>query len=268
MPQPFFDRLRKYYLSVAAVLRGEADAASVFPNTTDVGMSRERTYAEFLKQHAPSKCNIFYGGFLFDEDGEESKQLDVIITTDTAPRFDLHNPDGSGKSFSPVEGTLGVISIKSNLNKHELFDALGGIASIPPTRPLEGRVNPSLKIKNYDDWPLKVIYASRGISPDTALSHLKQYYASNPDVPISRRPHLIHVAGKYLIFRTVEGMAMKSRSTGARQNVYVGNYYLLTAEPDIQAIVWVLDMLQANASASTHILFSYRGLLNAIVGAP
>lgn len=148
MAQNFFDRLRKYYTKVAEVLRGEADAASVFANTTDIGMSRKLAYAEFLKQHAPSKCNVFLGGFLFDDDGAESKQLDIIITTDTAPCFNFHNKDGAGKSFSPVEGTLGVVSVKSTLNRAELFDALGGIASIPPTRSLDGRVNVMLKIKN------------------------------------------------------------------------------------------------------------------------
>lgn len=131
MAKSFFVRLRSYYLKVAEVLRGEADAAAVFANTTDIGMSRELAYVEFLKQHAPSKCNVFLGGFLFDDEGEESKQLDIIITTDTAPRFNLNNKEGAGKSFSPVEGTLGVISVKSTLNRNELFDALGGIASHP-----------------------------------------------------------------------------------------------------------------------------------------
>jgi len=116
MAKNFFVRLRNYYINVAKVLRGEADAASVFANTTDIGVSRELVYSEFLKQHAPSKCNVFLGGFLFDYDGAESKQLDIIITTDTAPRFNFHNKDGSGKSFSPVEGTLGIVSIKSTLN--------------------------------------------------------------------------------------------------------------------------------------------------------
>ena len=106
MPKNFYERLRDYYIKVGGVLRGEADAASIFPNPSDVGMSRERVYAEFLRQHAPSKCNVFLGGFLFDEDGNESRQLDIIVTTDTAPRFDFHNPDGSGKSFSPVEAIV------------------------------------------------------------------------------------------------------------------------------------------------------------------
>src|SRR5206468_12178476 len=123
MPTNFFIRLREYYVKVAEVLRGDADAASIFPNSTDVGMSRERIYADFLKQHAPSKCNVFLGGFLFDEGGSESRQMDVIVTTDTAPRFDFHNRAGGGKSFSPVEGTLGVASIKSRLDKAQSFDA-------------------------------------------------------------------------------------------------------------------------------------------------
>src|SRR5258708_4248525 len=149
MPGPFFHRLRRYYLDVAAVLRGEAGAASIFPNPTDVGMSRERIYAEFLRQHAPSKCNVFFGGFLFGNDGSESPQLDVIITTDTTPRFDFHNRDGMGKSFSPVEGTLGVASIKSTLDKNELEDALRGIAAIPPTGSLENRTTFGISINNY-----------------------------------------------------------------------------------------------------------------------
>ena len=106
MTQNFFLRLRKYFDRVGAVLRGEAESASIFPNTADIGMSRERVYSEFLRLHAPSKCNVFLGGFLFDMQGTESRQLDVIITTDTTPRYDLHNRDGAGKSFSPVEGTL------------------------------------------------------------------------------------------------------------------------------------------------------------------
>lgn len=268
MAQNFFDRLRTYYTKVAEVLRGEADAASVFANTTDIGMSRELAYAEFLKQHAPSKCNVFLGGFLFDDDGAESKQLDIIITTDTAPRFNFHNKDGSGKSFSPVEGTLGVVSVKSILNRAELFDALGGIASIPPTRTLDGRVNVLLKIKNYDDWPVKIVYASKGIAPDTLLAHLNEYYIANPEIPLSRRPNFIHIAGSCLIVRAQEGMSLHNRGSGTAESLSLGTYHLVTTDSDLQAIVWTLNQLQQNATASTHILFSYGSLINKVSGLP
>src|SRR5579871_2635706 len=95
----FFQRLRDYYSNVATVMRGSADVASIFPNTTDKGIAREHFYAEFLRKHAPSKCNVFLGGFVFGSDGTESKQLDIIVTTDTTPRFDFPY-SGTGKSFS------------------------------------------------------------------------------------------------------------------------------------------------------------------------
>ena len=127
----FFDRLADYYRNVAAVLRGEADTASIFPNSTDKGTSREQVYIDFLRSHAPSKCNVFAGGFLFHMDGRESRQLDAIVTTDTAPRFDFHNKNNSGKSFAPVEGTLGVVSVKGtskNRSVGTLLAMLGGVS--------------------------------------------------------------------------------------------------------------------------------------------
>ena len=263
MPQSFFHRLRSYYMKVAEVLRGDADAASIFPNTTDVGMSRELIYSDFLRQHAPSKCNVFLGGFLFDDNGVESKQLDVIVTTDTAPRFNFHNREGVGKSFSPVEGTLGVASIKSKLDKAQLEDALSGIASIPAMKSLEGRINILIRIKDYDDWPYKIVYATSGLEGGTILAHINSFYAQNPDIPIVRRPHLIHVAGKYVIFRITSNMKLMSMSgSDTNEELKIGTYMLITRDPDLQGIVWALDGLQQNATASAQIFFSYGDLIN------
>ncbi|MBT3339177.1 MAG: hypothetical protein HN855_03805 [Anaerolineae bacterium] len=264
MPQNFHTRLRNYYLKVAEVLRGEANAASVFPNATDIGVSRERIYANFLQQHAPSKCNVFLGGFLFHMNGTESKQLDVIVTTDTAPQFNFHNRDGGGKSFSPVEGTLGVASIKSFLDKAQLHDALDGIASIPNTETLEKRASFTIKIKDYDDWPYKIIYASNGLSAKTILSHLNDYYKINPQIQENRRPNVIHVVGKYAIFRAIQGMSIYDQATGQDIPLEPNSFHIFTANPDLQAIVWVLNALQQNATASTHILFNYGDLINRI----
>jgi hypothetical protein len=268
MTKPFFQRLRDYYLDVGAVLRGEAKVASVFPNTTDIGMSRERVYAEFLRQHAPSKCNVFFGGFLFGDDGSESSQLDVLVTTDTTPRFNFHNSDGQGKSFSPVEGTLGVASIKSTLNKNELENALTGLASIPPTASLEGRVNFALSIKNYDDWPYKIVYASNAISSQTLLDHLNAFYTTHPDIPLNRRPNCIHVSGQYVIFRVDEGMNVWDVNTQSTEAPNVGDFRLFTREPDLQGMLWVLHGLQQRATASTHILYSYGQIINRVNGLP
>jgi hypothetical protein len=261
----FIDRLRDYYLRVSAVLRGEADAASVFANTSDIGGSREKAYLQFLRQHAPSKCNVFQGGFLFDDDGVESKQIDIIITTDTAPRFDFHNKDGDGKSFSPVEGTLGVVSVKSTLDKKQLVDALGGFASIPPTKPLGTRVLPLAQIAGYDDWPLKVVYATDGIAWQTLMSHIDEFYRDNPTIPINRRANFIHVAGQYYIARGLPGMTVSSRQTGQSRPFGTGEFVAFTDHPDLGALAWVMNRLQQNATASSYIIFSYAELTNRLV---
>jgi len=268
MAGPFFKRLRDYYLDVAAVLRGEAKIASIFPNASDIGGAREKIYAEFLRQHSPSKCNVFLGGFIFGEDGSESSQMDVIVTTDTTPRFDFHNKDGQGKAFSPVEGTLGVASIKSTLDKEKLEDALKGIASVPLTGSLEKRVSFGITIKNYDDWPYKIIYASDGITAETLVGHIKAFYDKHPEIPLGRRPNLIHVAGKYLIIRSVDGMSTWDVKTKKLEKHTNGEFILYTRDSDLQAIIWALNGLQERASASTHILYHYGDLINRVNDVP
>jgi hypothetical protein len=126
MSKLFYERLKTYYSKIGEVLRGEADAASIFPNTTDIGMSRQRIYAEFLRLHLPSSCNVYFGGFLFNLDGEESDQIDVIVTSDICPQYNFHNPKGRGKSFACIEGSLAVVSLKSNLDSTQLKEALWG----------------------------------------------------------------------------------------------------------------------------------------------
>jgi hypothetical protein len=261
----FYTRLRNYYTNVAAVLRGEANAASVFPNPTDIGTTRERIYAEFLRQHAPAKCNVQLGGFLFGFDGNESDQIDVLVTTDTAPRYEFTKSGGEIKSFAPVEGTLGVASIKSKLNKRQLEDALNGMAKIPPTASLKGRLGLGVTLRNYDDWPYKVIYASEGIDSKTLMNHLVGFYKRHPSIPVSRRPNLIHIAGKYAILRFDDTMDFLDRTTLLKDaRPPIGSFCLVEKEPDITAIAWVLDALQQKSTEASYIRFSYHEMLNRV----
>ena len=146
----------EYYTSVGRVLRGEASAASVFPNTVDIGSARERVYAEVLRTHLPSSCNVAFGGFLFDQEGSESKQIDILITNESSLRFDFHK-GGTGKSFACIDGCVGVVSVKSKLDSYQLTDSLSNIASIPDKQPLpDGQIVGGLIIWHYDDWPYKI----------------------------------------------------------------------------------------------------------------
>lgn len=263
--RPFFPRLKTYYESVGAVLRGEANAAAIFPNSSDVGLARENIYIDFLRAHAPSRCNIFLGGFLFDTNGTESKQLDVIITNDTTPRFNLHNKGGAGKSFAHVEGTLGVVSIKSNLDGAQIKDALEGIASIPLTASLAGREVPGVEVKGYDDWPLKIVYASSGVSPTRLLMHILAFYQLRPHIPPVRRPNIIHVAGRYVLLRTTAAMKdLSAEHHGVVSKLQDDNFNLLEEGADLQGIQWVVQGLQEKAAASSFILWNYGEMINKI----
>lgn len=264
MSQNIFQRLKKYYTDIGIGLKAEAKKASIFPNTSDIGVTREMAYVRFLESHVPLKCHVRLGGFLFDEDGNESKQLDILITTDTTPKFDMN--DGSGKSFSPVEGALAVISVKSTLDKKQLYDALEGLASIPLTKPLGGRVHQLFILRNYDDWPFKVIYASDAIRSDTLTCHLNEYYENNDHIPVGRRVNLVHVIGKYYILRAGLGQLLHDKATGTSVAVPEGTYIRIddADNSDVQAMTHTLDEIQNNANASTHILFSYKAIYEKI----
>lgn len=258
MGKPFYDRLQSYYSKVGKVLKGEAEAASIFPNSTDIGVARERIYAEILKQHLPSSCNVFLGGFIFDLDGNESKQIDVIISNEQSIRFNFHNEDGVGKSFSCIEGCLGVVSVKSNLNTAELIDSLENIASLPEKRSIEGRHNPLIEIKEYEEWPYKVIFASDGASLETITSGINNYYRANPMIPYYKRPNIIHVVGKYLIIRI--GVSGGENRDGHK--IAPHTFYGQTHFPDEFGIPYVVGQIQKISTATNHMVFSFDDVWN------
>jgi hypothetical protein len=245
MAKPFYERLNDYFTRIGSVLRGEADAAAIFSNTTDIGFSRERIYADFLRTHLPSSCNVQFGGFLFGLEGEESNQIDLIVTADVCPQFNFSNRDGQGKTFSCVDGTLAVASLKSNLDSTQLSEALSNLASIPAKAPLEGRALPILNIPDYPTWPFKIIYAPKGASLETLSKSLLNYYFEHPHVPQTDRPNLIHVAGQGCIIRQ-------------------GSWRVLWDDTDVIGLLYALINIQAIAVAANYILFNYHELLRKI----
>ncbi len=261
MTKPFFVRLRNYYADVGKVLRGEAGAASIFPNTTDIGMSREKVYAEVLRQHIPYSCNVVFGGFLFGQGGNESRQLDIIITSDSALQFNFHNKDGSGKAFACVDGCVGVASVKSTLTSPELADALQNIASIPDKQPLSNdRHPPFAVIQGYDDLLYKIIYASSGIELSTALEAITGFYQSRPDIPVHKRPNLIHVSGKYVITR-IEGAGARTRSGDF---IEPNTFYGIPETSDALALTQVVTRIHNIAWTWRHISVVYDEMINNI----
>ncbi|MCH7719501.1 MAG: hypothetical protein IH988_00735 [Planctomycetes bacterium] len=269
MATPFIPRLASYFLLAGRVLRNEAAAASIFPNPSDIGQSRERLYAEFLRLHLPSFCGVVYGGFLFSLEGEESKQIDIIINSGVSPQFNLLNPDGEGKSFACVDGTLGVVSVKSMLDATGLQDALWNLASIPHQRPLTERtLSPLVRFPGYENWPFKIIFATDGIAGKTLLAQLNAFFEANPSIPETRRPNLIHVLGKYFIQWTGPDGGQTKDGTLIAPNIYHLVQLSLPQNADIHALAMAVMELTKAASNARFLVFEYHDIQNRLWGFP
>jgi len=256
MTAKFLGRLRKYYADSVTELTAKAQEASVLSNPTDKGLSRERAYASFLKRFLPSACNVVLGGFVFNQQGEESAQIDIIVTSDTCPQFKLAANDKGEKSFACVDGTIAVAAVKSNLDTAELHDALKNIASIPQHSDSLEFPRVAISIPHYDQWPYKIVYAHAGVTAETLNEALSTYYQSNPCVPQNRRPDMIHVPGKYCFRRSSVELEYNGRK------IPRGTFFHTTNESDAASVAIAVHHIQQALLAARHILYRFDTLYN------
>ncbi len=81
-------------------------------------------------------------GCPFGMSGDESAQMDVIVTNNKTPKFSL-----GAKRFASVNGCVVVATIKSTLDSNELRDALKNLESLPDKRPLGDRAMPQSSVQ-------------------------------------------------------------------------------------------------------------------------
>ncbi len=270
MEQNAYRNIIRYFQDAVSALKGELSASLVFNNSADIGEAREWSYLKFLEQHIPKSCNIFRGGFLFRSDGKTSDQIDIIVTAGDVPRFDRFR-EGSRQSFASVDGCLAVTSVKSNLGKKELHDALNNIASIPVSEEIDGRVILGVKVPDYADWPVKIVFSLRG--PDNIvrlLQNVNEFYADNKSIPIERRPDIIHVLGDLVLIRKKKNMtnlfsSMEiDQSTGLPRLARDGEYGIQINPSDIYGLMMAIHEIQDKTAFAKFIHFDYRNILNAM----
>lgn len=259
MTSNFYDRLNSYFNNVAKVLAGKAAAASIFPNHTDKGISREGIYIEFLENHLPAGCKIISGGFLFGLNGDESKQTDIIITADTCPQYKF-----DAKAFSCIDGTLAVVSVKSTLDTKELNNSLENFASLPKKQ--KAKINPAINIQTYDNWPLKILYASDGVSAETLQDSFTEFYKNNP-VAENLKPDVIHVLGKYFaIYPKYSGATVVVPGVSEKVPLPLGKLFIQEHNADTNAFMYVIEMIQNDNIVSKQIIWNYNDLRNRLNG--
>ena len=256
MANDVFGKLAEHYASVAQELSSQAQQAGVLANATATGTEREDVYRKFLERHLPRTCDVFLGGYVFDMLGRSSSQIDVIVTGGNVPRFEMSS---GNRYIAPLEGTIGVAEIKSQLTKQSLYEALEGCASIPPMPDPEGIGAPYLHLSeaSWKDTPYKIVFAYDGIAMDTVCAHIFDFYEHNSDIPAFRRPNIVHVLNKYLIVRPVSGITL-SPPDGEPQPEE-GQLYPVGSgsEADVSALILTLLTLQKGAFTSPHLMYNF-----------
>ena len=189
-----FAKMAEYFESLVQEMKSEARQAGLLQNTTAVGTGRGN-FPSPLERHLPDNCEVFRGGYVFNVEGETSRQIDVIATSGPTPRFEILP---NLQAIAPLEGTIGVAEVKTKLDKAELHKALENFASLPQITDPAKALNPNIGIVGAEfwwDWPYKVIFAYAAIDKETLYRHLLEFYAKRPEIPPQRRPSLIHLLG-------------------------------------------------------------------------
>ena len=258
MSNDVFGYLAEHYASVAQELSSQAQQAGLLRNPTAMGTEREDVYLAFLERHLPRTCDVFLGGYIFDTSGNSSTQMDVIATGGNIPRFRMSS---GNRYIAPLEGTIAVAEIKSQLTKQTLYDALSGCASIPRMPEPEGIVAPYLRMNesSWQDTPYKIVFAYDGIAADTACDHIAEFYAHNSDIPIFRRPNIVHVLNKYMILRITPGLGVKNYDDSDSDQPEVGQFLPFFVASDVSALALTLTTLQGKAFLSSHLMFKFDG---------
>jgi hypothetical protein len=257
---PIYQRLLDYFQGVADALAGAKKSSAIFPNSVDAGSSREDLLVTFLREHLPKRCEVIRGGFVFDDKGNESKQLDVIVTNDLTLQFrPFQGAPDEGKSFNFVEGCYAAISVKSNLDKASLFDSIENLASIPATPPLT--VNPMLKADEVlDEIPLRILFAFESVSPKTIWEHLHAYYAEH-DIPSNRRLNMIIANNAFNIIKVKASGATTHDGESLAPETYYPQGWKLKGVGGLSLLELITE-IQVASNVGSHVLMNFNRYLD------
>ncbi len=188
-------QLKTYFNSLANTLASKAESAGVFSGKGDIGRCREIISQEFFQRHVSPRFTVNLGGEIFGFPNQCSGQIDIIINHDMSATF-----KENALIRCAIESVIAAISIKSNLDKTQLFDALENLASIPQ---LDREIlTTGLLSKPFDEyiasWPSLFIFAFDGMSLETCFKHMTEFYNSR-QIPANRMPRAIIVNRKYAL---------------------------------------------------------------------
>jgi len=231
----------------------------IHKNRPDKGDLREDELKDCLERYIPKKFTISKGGFIFDSNGNQSNQIDLLITTDYTLQFQ-HGKNMNRKSFNCVEGCLCAISIKSKLTKKDLYNAMENLGSIPTTKKFQK--NPAYD--NLDELlkplPLKVIFGFDGISYEKIKKYVDEYFIQNK-IPSEKKPHFIIVNNKSILQMGGRGM-MNAAGNPISEGKYLGYSLKHTKYVGGRSLISLLTEIQRLGNITKEANFHFGVYLN------
>lgn len=104
-------------------------SAAIKPNSADIGELSETFIRDALAEIVEGSARAYRGGKIIDSSGHQSKQMDVVVTSRHALKI------YADKGLYPVESVIGAFAITTHLTLNKLLGDIGGLASIPVSKP-------------------------------------------------------------------------------------------------------------------------------------
>lgn len=187
--------LGRYFNGLADVIATRAVLGGDANENIDIGTNREVICKELLEKHLPPRFSVTQGGDIFGIGDTRSGQIDIVVTHDMSMAFRENN-----KPRCPVESVTAAISVKSQLTKAALVNALENLASIPQPHLLVITLGLLSKppTEYILSWPALFLFAFSGLPADTCRQHLVDFHAAN-SVPLNRIPRAIVVNRSFIL---------------------------------------------------------------------
>jgi len=181
--------IKEYFRLIAEELQTQYERSGTVSHRPDIGDNREKYLIQFLNNHLPDSLRAIQGGIIIDPHSTMSDQIDIIIKSDMFPKFNANE-----KTFIIADSVAAVISVKSNLKKDTLTNALTNLDSIPHYNSEAFSLNNSSLIRpelwpefiNY--FPIKIVFAYKGISMNKIEQIANEYNKTqikNKENPVS-----------------------------------------------------------------------------------
>lgn len=204
----------EYYTALkrsGKILEGYFDQSRDILHNASKGTVREQIVSKIIRPYLPS-CYGLSGGEAFDQEGNTSKQLDLVVYDSV---FSYIVPYIENFIQFPCESIYGCIEIKSYLNKNELDKAVDNIKSLKclkrkgthswtVTPQVSISINGHPKDCNRNPY-FGVVFAYDSIDVSTVLDYLNE-----TDIGSNLLPNAIILYSKKTIIIQAKGSAIEA----------------------------------------------------------